>query len=684
MALDQPGERQSLLDGHCAPPLAELLWASLAGWVIFLGLGLWMGPDINVDSLNYHFYLGDAFRGDRVARDFLGASIQGYLSPYAYVPLSWMYRGQWTNLEAILFIASLQSLVVPALWMVCSAILPGRRGSDVALRMCAVCSGLASPLILSQIASTFIDLGSAIPVVLACAILLWALRGWLGQSKAIAWAGALGGLAVVLKFTNAPVVLLMAFMLVFFGGGFRPFVSRAFMYGAALGVVSVLGMAHWSWALWREYQNPLFPFFNHFFRSGDFSENAFIHLRFVPRSLGEFMLRPVLMMDLRANIFTEIASPDARPLLLMMASAILCFSAARARSAFLGACLSRPLAALLLFLAISWAFSLAWSGNGRYFMPGFLLIGPALVCVVCSLRFSLGVRRRIGLAMILLQIGLLSSGQYRWSDNEDWTLNERFIEGQVPPELASRPVTYITVEKMLHSQLSLSAHIDSSWINLMGSFPIEPTGPGSERVIEKLAGAGEIRVLLRQTAEKTQPLTLAPTTPSSNRLAHLNKSMALFGLQVRAQDCLYQATMQSMPLRLRQNIEMGYLYCPATYSSALRRQSLEAMQSDAHRKKIEMALDSVEKACPKNLTPTGSVPTSTETSITMRFYPSTDAKSIVSRDGAGEFISLEFYGQVPWVLAGSLDDVISGKFSPAMVHACSTRQIAYERPRERK
>src|SRR5215470_14647565 len=58
----------------------------------------WAGRDLNWDQLNYHFYAAYLYVDDRLARDFMGASIQGYLNPLAYVPFYLMVRANWHSL----------------------------------------------------------------------------------------------------------------------------------------------------------------------------------------------------------------------------------------------------------------------------------------------------------------------------------------------------------------------------------------------------------------------------------------------------------------------------------------------------------------------------------------------------------------------------------------------------------
>src|SRR5215470_6798687 len=75
----------------------------------------WAGRDLNWDQLNYHFYAAYLYVGDRLARDFMGASIQGYLNPVAYVPFYLMVQANWHSLAIGSALALLHST---CLWLV--------------------------------------------------------------------------------------------------------------------------------------------------------------------------------------------------------------------------------------------------------------------------------------------------------------------------------------------------------------------------------------------------------------------------------------------------------------------------------------------------------------------------------------------------------------------------------------
>ena len=73
-------------------------------------------------------------------------------------------------------------------------------------------------------------------------------------------------------------------------------------------------MAPWSYRLYQEFGNPVFPMLNGIFQSADYStaDHGSRHFRFIPDSLWEAFLRPLWMMSPESGVYTEPPSPDAR------------------------------------------------------------------------------------------------------------------------------------------------------------------------------------------------------------------------------------------------------------------------------------------------------------------------------------------------------------------------------------
>ena len=99
-------------------------------------------------------------------------------------------------------------------------------------------------------------------VVAAWLLLAKAVRS--GAWKAVAFAGALSGIAAGLKLSNATFAVAAVTMLAFLPGRR---LRGVVIYGVASAATFATVAAPWSWRLWSEFGNPLFPFFNHVFAS---------------------------------------------------------------------------------------------------------------------------------------------------------------------------------------------------------------------------------------------------------------------------------------------------------------------------------------------------------------------------------------------------------------------------------
>jgi hypothetical protein len=193
----------SRADSHHATLSTEAWMVSLAGLLGCIGWAIHIGPDANWDFLNYHLYLGLHANGDRLGKDYFPAGGAGYLAPYAYWPLAQMIAAKWPGVLVGSIMGGIHSLAVIATWYLSLQLFPQRSRKETVLRLSATAIGVICPIVLIEVGSSFIDLSTAVPVVLGVAWLLRALR--IDQSRLlfVALAGLSLGLASALKLTNA-------------------------------------------------------------------------------------------------------------------------------------------------------------------------------------------------------------------------------------------------------------------------------------------------------------------------------------------------------------------------------------------------------------------------------------------------------------------------------------------------
>jgi hypothetical protein len=292
-------------------PGAVALWT--AAFVLFFGsAAVLLGPDASWDLRNYHFYNGFAAHHDRSGLDIFPAQLQtamfGGLDA-AYYPLFAALNGRPQVLAVVLSLpyAAAASLVfVTARLFVGGA--PIWRGVVPAA---AALVGLTGAATLPTLSSSMSDLVPGLPLLAGLAL-------WLALKKeertSVVWAaavGALGGLSVGLKLTQAPFFVGMALAMCAVSLSRAAF-AEALMFGVA-GVVAFAAVdGAWLLGNLKAYGNPIFPLRNDLFRSDLVAPSPWTDARFFPRTHVMALLYPAYWAFRPTNLVTELSMRDPR------------------------------------------------------------------------------------------------------------------------------------------------------------------------------------------------------------------------------------------------------------------------------------------------------------------------------------------------------------------------------------
>ena len=254
------------------PPSArvELAVTVLVSWAVFASIPLWLGGiGLGWDALNHHVYLGWVADSPRFDRDFLAAHYQSYQYPYLYWPMYKMVQAGLDGALAGALLASLNVLVVPALWLVSRVLVPARDWEGTILRATALALAFASGVVLSHFDSTGNDLLAAIPLVWAVAL---ALAAWLpGEAPRLKprtlmiLSGACAGMAAAFKLSNGPLALVLPVAWACVGKGWRARITHAVSGSVATVAAFAVFYAYWGWQLWLHFGNPVYPFYEGWF-----------------------------------------------------------------------------------------------------------------------------------------------------------------------------------------------------------------------------------------------------------------------------------------------------------------------------------------------------------------------------------------------------------------------------------
>lgn len=282
------------------PALSRSRLALVWSLPLLVGLvGLAMGKAASWDFLNYHWYNPHALLHGRLDMDMAVAHHATYYNPLLDVPFYLAARHLPGWLAGFL-LATAQGLNLPLLCLLAYAVLPldddrQRFGAAVVLAV----AGLGGAGAFGQIGESAGDNLASLGII---AMLLVLARQWprLAAGRlapallAAAAAGLCGGLAAGSKLTVAHYAAGFGTILLFLPGPLprRLLVLVAFGFGGAAGFLLTAGP--WMLHLWRATGNPLFPYFNDLFRSPLLSEASFRDTRFLPQTLSDRLLFPLL------------------------------------------------------------------------------------------------------------------------------------------------------------------------------------------------------------------------------------------------------------------------------------------------------------------------------------------------------------------------------------------------------
>jgi hypothetical protein len=405
-------------DRHLTEATLSYLFIVLA----CIGLALFLGKDVSWDQRHFHFYLGYSALHDRISKDFYPASVQSYNVPYAFAPF---YLLASSGLSDRLVVAALALLPAAALCLVWQ--IGGRIVGDVTGRhfdrlgaWLSVALAAGAPIFLFQLGNSFIDLPTAVPVLLAIVLVLPRAQLEKEQTQGkFALAGALLGFACALKLSNVVSAIGVLCFLLLLTQGWRAKIHASITLATSMAASALAVAGFWWWRVYSEYGNPVLPGFNGIFKSDAAEVSGGTMVRFIPVDLLDALLRPIWMMSPEKAVYIDVPAPDARFFFLIIL--LLCclvywlvkLASGKQVDLYSEFQTRRLFWSLFAGLIVSWPIWLMTSGNGRYYSPWFLLVGPLSIALLW--RVSGKARFKVyGVAtMIAVQGYIVATGSLR-------------------------------------------------------------------------------------------------------------------------------------------------------------------------------------------------------------------------------------------------------------------------------
>jgi hypothetical protein len=502
--------------------------------------------------------------------------------------------------------AAVHSIILWLTFELGVAVCPSKDGrTQLFVGICSVALAFMNPILMQQIGSCFADITTAELGLGGWLLLASAVR--IPRISRVIYAGLILGVASALKLSNALSAVSAFAMLAMLPLDWRGKIRHGFLYGISLGIGFTVVAAPWAYRLAKQFGNPLFPMFNNVFRSPEFTtESMGSAYRFIPESIGEALWRPFAMIDPVRMVHEELSAPDPRYAILVTL-VILClmrwgwgrFGRASPQASNIKSNEStRILAALGCGLAVNWILWLHVSGNSRYV----LTMACVAAVVITGMLFRLfepwpKVRNYLLAIIFVVQaVQLYMGAEYRWN-GVPW--GGQWFDVSVPGRLKTESSLYLTLGTESNSFLAPFLAMGSGFINVSGSYTLDPEGANGARVRE-----------LIQRFEPNLRVAFLTHKPYENpqRWPLLQSVLQWYGLRADLSDCA-TITVHGLPpdLEIRyqgslplepQNRETTYVETCGAVPDTTDPSALKARQ-----RAVDLVFDRLEDACPKLFQP---------------------------------------------------------------------------------
>jgi len=400
--------------------LVILFWA---GFVVVLG------KDTSWDFRNYHWYAPYAFLNNRLGIDVAVAHQASYYNPYLDIPF-YLLATTTRSWIALAVLGAVQGANIVPLYVIARE---GLRLTDRKLAAGALALlGEFGALTLTEFGSTYYDNVMSVFVFSGIAILVvWRdrLRDGppLNAALIAGLAGLIMGIAMGLKLPEMPFCAGFAAALVALGGDVRRQMAR--LIGGGIGGLAgcALFAAPWMLKMHALTGNPLFPYFNEYWRSPLALAAPYRDLRFVPTHFWREVFFPVLF-SVDWHVADDLGFQDFRVCVayfLVIAALLLWASRRQSRDPLIENRVALP---LFVFAAVSYVVWLKFFAIYRYIV-GLEMISPILI--VAAVGLYPAARRARYLALAVLAFALLVTARSDFLERAP--LDDPYIQAAIPP-----------------------------------------------------------------------------------------------------------------------------------------------------------------------------------------------------------------------------------------------------------
>lgn len=370
-------------------------------------------------------------------------------------------------------------------------------------------------------------------------------------------------------------------------------------------------------------------------------------LRFQPDTLADGLLRPFLLAEPVAGLYTEIQAPDWRFLLLTLA--LLASLAYRRSRSMLEPSQWRALLGLYVcFYVWTWA-----SGNGRYFFWGLLVVGPLVVLAIRHVPGSLALRNTLVVCAVVVQ-GLTVAITFQPNAWAVRTWDEGPGLALEPHPLRHKPAVFLTVGSISYSIAVPFMHPASRWANISGQQDLLPGMVGYARMQSMLDGPLPVKLMVNVTNHLLQP----DGQPLVQMRVVLGQMLERHDLELTPGLCDLIRTRTHAPQAVVQNHNgraQHLLFCP------VRRMHKSGPSTPLGRvaPQLDDVFTAIERRCPRFF-PAGNAHTQDREGAFLRRYSNSDTTLLIE-ESSGVFY--RYFRAINHTRIGSVQDVRDGRFT---------------------
>lgn len=345
-------------------------------------LSAYLKYELLYDFLLYHYYNGFAFWNGRLTIDIAAASVPTYYNPLLDAATYYLFEKFRDTPSVYYFIQGLPFGLMMFLFFETLLLF-----FDIRTLKGKICITAATAIAASGFAVWF-QIGTAtneIPVsVLVMGAVYFLLRDNPGK-KTFFFSGLMLGAAAGLKLTAAIYCVSTGITLLLLFKSLKNPVrdTGLFILGGLAGFLLTNGF--WMLVLWREFQNPFFPFWNAVFKSPYYLETNYVdklHLSGMTPALWLFLPFHLIIHPYYTNIAAMADLSDIRFAAAFIIGALFCLGFLKKKKPVL----SRRMKMFSLWLFVSYVVWIAVSANLRFTIP--IETGSALIITAALARIK--------------------------------------------------------------------------------------------------------------------------------------------------------------------------------------------------------------------------------------------------------------------------------------------------------